>query len=312
MFKKRDGLRETELALCIDPSQCPKDPDDEETPKPPPLSPYCEENPEACKEVVEIFDPKDPKDTKDPKDPKKCPPGSTDKACQKKTPTPPIPPHLPGSFVGGSPNFKTYSHPHPQTETGYPKIPNMAGRLGEIFEPKGGWPNGENPFLKGEGFDYDKLSPSQKKKAQKVMKGINKRNKAFLAKHGFAGSGSGAGNSLSDEVSGMGVSADANPKKTALNSSFAGGESSRSTDSTGLSALGPPKKRKNSIADQMKAMLNKMYGDAGGSGKGSLAGKSIQVGLDQVGVREDNIFMMVHRCHRKLDEQENHFIKEAF
>ncbi len=145
-------------------------------------------------------------------------------------------------------------------------------------------------------------TPATKNKMKKMMAQVNKDNKALLNQLS-------TGNPF-DEDGELKELGDMDGAKTAQ---FSGGSSSagpsRPLASTATGGA-QKKKKKNALAEQMKKMLNKMYGE-GGSGKKDLSDKSIQVGTDIVGVAEDNIFMMVHRRHRSLDG-ENRFIKEMF
>ena len=178
--------------------------------------------------------------------------------------------------------------------------------LFDTLKPQKGWPKGKSPLsdsslAETKAFNYNKLTPAQKKQAQKIMANLNKKNTDFLEKHGVGDS--------NEEDLGILAQNDTNLNK-GLSANFnkiAGDESSRSPSDNMVSSTKP----KSSIADQMKEMLKKMHGMAGDSKKGIgfLGDKSVLIGSDSVGVREDNIFMMVHRMNRKLDEKEQRFIK---
>ena len=191
---------------------------------------------------------------------------------------------------------------------------DFSNRLGNAFKPKGGWPNGENPFVGTERFDYNKLSPKQKKMADSVMADLNKKNKAFLDKHGLSSPSEGMGGTAGEsmEIAGGldGKGAGSSSGVPAKFQEMADGSRSIAGSEDNTAGRGKPKT--NSIAEQMQDMLKKMHGMADGSkgGSGHLGDKSVLVGNDNVGVREDNIFMMVHRMNRKLDGQ-SRFIGQA-
>ena len=294
MFQKKNEFEDTEQALCVkDPNNansCLGDGEsekggenikvgDDDTPDPPIASPYCQDNPSHCEPIIPIVTP-GPSTT--------CSPGDTD--CL-------------GTLIPPGPDK------------------DIAKELGKAFKPPGGWPNGEDPFSKNKGFSYDQLTPEQKKHIDALMGPMNKQNKGFLKQvQSNAGSGSIGSNASSGSDSSEGDSSEdflgdpSGASDKSLVAGFSGkegGSGDRSIDSLSLSdglPIGP--KKKNSLAEQMKDMLKKFHGK-GGSGKDTLAKKSVQIGSDVVGVVEDNIFMMVHRRHRALDDQE-HFIKSAF
>ena len=308
MFKKKNDLGETARYMCVDVNDpvCLEDDggnnndsDDDNIPMPP----GCEAAPDGCDLILPIVNPP----------PGECPPEEPDcktKPPESQNPMMPGSGQGPGSLTGGGTSF---SDPEK----------NIHEKLGEAFAPPGGWPEGENPWTKSTVFDYDKMSPDQKKQANKIMASLNKKNKDFLDKQGFkAGStgsvgGVGGIDDAEESLESTGLNGRGGVGSTGSSGVSAGfGKSvdgSRSvagaTPSDSMSGAGKPKA--NSIADQMKRMLNKMKGGQGEStgndGLGYLGDKSQLVGSDYVGVREDNIFMMVHRMNRKLD-LENRFI----
>ena len=202
-----------------------------------------------------------------------------------------------------------------------PSEEELAKNLGKAFRPPGGWPHGdENPFLRNKGFSYDTLTPEQKQNIDKLMGQMNKRNQGFVKQAQLAGGSGLVGGSAAfgDESDGEDSLEDSEDSSLASDKSliagFSGGGDSgnRSIDSLSLGdSLPSGLKKKNSLAEQMKKMLKKFQGRGSGFGQDSLAKKSVQVGQDIVGVAEDNIFMMVHRRHRALDDKD-HFLKNAF
>ena len=278
MFKKRDSLNETCRDLSTNGICNPISPDEVENPDnpipPDPLPPGCEYAPEVCRGG----DPSNPSPTIDPSE-----------ISQVTTPDYPT-----GSFAGG--------------ETLTPEM------LGEIFKPKGGWPKGENPFKDSEEFDYDSLSADQKQEINDAMKGFNQRKKSYMAQNGLLDSGDSSGglNSGSDDdKKGQGgLLAENEFDEVDLSSGFpqvkdGSGSLAGGSVNSGSRRRRVAGKEPNTI-DKMKEMLKKMSGSD--KNKGDLSDMSVSIGNDYVGVREDNIFLMVHRMNRKLDEQHRRFI----
>ncbi|MCZ0932710.1 MAG: hypothetical protein OXJ52_06135 [Oligoflexia bacterium] len=298
MFDKKDDLGETAQAMCADANDpgCTED-DGGNNNEPPIMPPGCEEVPPGtCETINPIVNPP----------PSECPPEDPD--CETEKPKSPGP-AMPGP--GSGPGSLTGDTPSPTPESAIPK------KLGEVFSPPGGWPEGENPWTETTAFDYNKLTPGQKKQMGAIMADLNKKNKAFLDKQGLTGGDTAYGGGVdSDETLGStGLNGKGGVGSTGSSGVSAGfGKSvdgSRSVAGSEDSMAGTGKPKANSIAEQMKAMLNKMKGVGGskGDGLGYLGDKSRLVGSDYVGVREDNIFMMVHRMNRKLDEREHRFIE---
>lgn len=281
MFSKKDELGATAQALCarVDDPSCSfykdQNGDKEEIPI---MPPGCQQVPsEICETVISQFE------------------------------TPP-----PGECPPEDPNCLSSENPNAPNMPGRDPVSRLTGdtRFTDAFKPKEGWPNGINPFadIDSSTFDYDKFTPSQKKQAKQIMAGLNKKNKAFLDKHGLSGD-SNSGDE-SETVSGA-IKKEANKDSGEVSAKFDSGgtdESSRSLSGDSPTISASPKTK--SIAEQMKDMLKKLHERGGNSkGVGFLGDKSVLVGNDNVGVREDNIFMMVHRMNRKLDEKEQRFIK---
>ena len=175
---------------------------------------------------------------------------------------------------------------------------DMKNSLSDVFRDE--WPDGIDPFagVNTDGYDYESLTGDQKKQADKLMAGLDQRNKDFLNDHGLS-SGGGLGDSDSyltdDDIGGL----DGSSGGSSLSSGF-GKDGSRALAGSSDNIRRPRSGRKDSIADQMKSMLDKMRAM---DGSGNLGDKSVMFEGDRVGVKEDNIFMMVHRMNRKLDRQ---------
>ncbi|MDE0092149.1 MAG: hypothetical protein OXN83_02550, partial [Oligoflexia bacterium] len=321
MFQKRNDLGQTAYAMCAsahDPN-CPSGDGNEEEEEELKIGmpPGCEEaglSSQKCAKVVQIVN----------QPPEECPPDDPNYPnCENKDKDPnSLKPNMPGSGFG------------PGSLTGSTSEQEIREKLSHMFQPKGGWPDGKNPWVGTESFDYDKLSPSKKRYANQLMTGLNQRNKDFLNKKGLNTDAGGLDSEGSDGLGNEGSEGDlasqgglgnegsegdlasqgglGSKEKSGVSASF-------SKESDGARALagseddraGGGQRPKSSIAQQMQAMLQKMKGKAGGAGasSGYLGDKSVLVGSDHVGVREDNIFMMVHRMNRKLDEKENRFLK---
>ena len=172
----------------------------------------------------------------------------------------------------------------------------------QIPPPPGGWPGGKPPFKPaGEGFEYESLTPEQKAEVNRAMKGFNQRKKAFMSKHGL----------LKDKKSKKKLA-----KKEELSESLdvpanfsTMAEGELDSVGTGSQRRGRPSKSKKepSTADKISAMLNQMGRKPQSD---PLAKKSVSLKNDKVGVREDNIFIMVHRMNRRLDEEDKYFIRD--
>lgn len=177
---------------------------------------------------------------------------------------------------------------------------DMTGNLASLFKPEEGWPEGA--FDESTGFEYDKLSPQQKKRIDALVAKANNKNKGFLANALGDDAGEDAG-----EDAGVQVAEELVGKGKSDTGSFTGGKGAVSSLSGSSGVSGSPRKKVD-LAQQMKNLLKKFRKNGG---KDPLAKKSVSFGSDVVGVVEDNIFMMVHRRHRALDDQ-NFFIKNNF
>lgn len=176
--------------------------------------------------------------------------------------------------------------------------PPSDDKIREMIEGETGVPDPDGK--KGDGFSYETLNPKEKADVDSFLKKMNDEGMNYLQEQGID----------VDEI-------DESKKNTLLGSapstsgSFSGGGSKgRSLASSPLPVV--RKKKKLALSDEMSGMLKKFQNSlAGGGANNDFSKKSVQVGSDVVGVREDNIFMMVHRRHRALDGS-GRFIKDAF
>lgn len=262
--------------------------------------------------------------------PQKLPPGCDLGDCGDfDNPNFPTPPHLPNS------NSLTPSKPCPPGDTSCiedkitnPVIPNDASLTADILskklEPKEGWPNGKNPFEDNKEFNYDDLSAEDRKQLENSMKGFNQRQKSYMAEKGLIGTenlassgknGLQSGNSLAQNIleDELGLSGNLSEMADELDLS---GDFSKMAEDGSASLVGDGsnrrkrrgKRRDPSSVEKMKEMLKNMSASRGKGIHGDLGKKSVVVGGYSVGVREDNIFLMVHRMNRKLDEDQRRFI----
>ena len=177
--------------------------------------------------------------------------------------------------------------------------------LSKEFKPKGGWPDGKNPFKDNEELDYNNLSEGQKATLAKAMKGFNQKKNDYIAQNNLLED--------SDESSGL-LAENSEEPELDLSAGFPGVKDSSSSALAGKSMNKMRRKKRgrgpDSTIDKMKEMLQKL-GASRGEGKGQdLSQMSVSIGNDNVGVREDNIFLMVHRMNRSLDEEHSLFIAD--
>ena len=282
MFNQRDKFGATQMALCEQNSSeaaCGSDSPNGGDPLPdPPES--CKTNPDLeCEKIVKIIED-----------------DSKNKGNNNNQPG-----QLPGVCAGS--NCFTGS--------------KLTSKLLDVYKPdKKKWPHHVKKALEN-GTPFDKqwldenVPPQHKKHINKMLGNLRNQNKDYLAKAGIAGDGSDFGSdTLSDEGAGASAASagaankDSNAfsgsKDSGSSSAYAGNESGRSLSG----------RKKNSLARQMEDMMKKLYGGKGGGS--ALKEKSVSFGDDIVGVLEDNIFMMVHRRHRNLDEERKAFIRSGF
>ena len=211
------------------------------------------------------------------------------------TPTPSTPSFCPPGKKNCRPPTSTLPPPGTDNDPRAGSAELIAGDIAKLF----GIPKEQRPFLT-EKFDYNKLTKGQKNAIKKAMAPINKKNKAFLAKHGFP--------EEEDSSSVVEDLEEEDPDLSSLSGAFTDGESDGSPP--GLQADLSPKSLKKKDPLDIKKIMNDLFGKKDGGGD-SLKDNSVKIGNDLVGGREDNIFLMVHRRHRAMD-QEHYFIKEAF
>ena len=205
--------------------------------------------------------------------------------------------------------------------------------------PPGGWPEGA--LAGGRDFSLEKLTPEQKREINNLLGGVNKRNSGFVAglgggpgdKEGLDSTGFGFPGADSESSPGsdsLGEMAMLSPS----NSGFAGGGGaldSLDTDSAGEDSTGSltggkgdrytsslsdegadfesdpadldSTGKKSGLARQTNRMLRDFDSNRARGGKDPFAGKYVDFGSDIVGTIEDNIFMMIHRNHRLLEDR---------
>ena len=179
--------------------------------------------------------------------------------------------------------------------------------LGKKFEPKGGWPaeTGGNPFKKAaeDGFSYEKLSDEQKAEINKAMKGFNQRKKAFMAKHGLLNDKKSKDKlAKKEDIPQESFDVAADFSEIIEEASDPNGDTG---NSRGRGRSSKSKKPPNT-ADKIQAMLMQMSRKP----TSKKAPRSVVLKNEKVGVREDNIFLMVHRMNRRLDEEDKYFIND--
>ena len=306
MLDKKKSLTKT----CVDLSSTgfcnPKNPDNPEEnpdePSPPdPLPPGCELNMALCNPDIYSG----------------CLPG--DSNCNPSEPglTPGLPPAS-GSITGGVPASGSITGGVPNS-VDVPR--DISDILAEAFKPEGGWPEGKNPFEGNEKFEYDNLNDEQKAQINDAMKGFNQRKKDYMAKNGLLGSGSDSDSSKNGKNSDSSKNGKNKGDLLAENLSdeldLSTGFPKIKENSPGSLAGNQASNRRRRTAgrnepntiDKMQEMLKKMRGGANNNNnQGDLSNMSVSIGNDNVGVREDNIFLMVHRLNRKLDEDQRRFI----
>ena len=274
MFNQRDKFHDTQTPFC---EKNPSSKGCEPDGGPPEMPPSCSDPAQKCGPLLTILDP---------------PPGKSPKA------TPPPLPCADGSdcFTGGGPN-------------------SYLSKISPLYEPKRKWPGGRNPFEGNQKWSYDQATPAQKKEINKVLGQLRNQNKAYMDEAGLTESELESGD---DEGVAIGDEDRATASSNNLAGTFTGGGDKNSGSSDYTEGMAPPEsgdaRRKNKLAQQMKNMLKNFYGNKDGSGKNDLGKKSVSFGPETVGVVEDNIFMMVHRRHRALDDkgEQNFFIKDGF
>ncbi len=250
---------------------------------PDPFPPSCYQPGVNCEKINEIIQGLDTTS-------KPCPPG--DSSCSKQAP---------GLITGG--DFRE----------------KLGEQILEVYKPKGGWPKGFNPkavIAENRGLSYNDMPPEMKRKIDKYLKNTNKMNKDY-AGQAKAASGTlhtdhngAAGTELLASLDDLSeASAGDGLRSTAGTGAFSG-DKDHSPTSLSSSEETASDKKKSSLAKQMNKMLSSLYNNP--DAKDPYAEKSLNFGSDSIGVMEDNIFMMVHRRHRALDDQNYFVVKKDF
>ena len=297
MFKKRSDLNKTCQDMSVD-GVCNVDGgadsstvDDPVIPTP--LPPGCDLNPSLCDPAVygSIID---------------CSPGDPSCSSAGSGASSVIPSENAGSIAGDAGSIAGDAGSIASTDN-KKKVSDI---LSKASEPKNGWNSGKNPFNESHEFDYNDMTSAEKEKIDKAMGNFNQKKMDYLdglgltnIKDGGVGDGYGDDSNkgvLDDEVD---ISTQFPVTKDALSqqASLAGGNKN-----TGRRRIRPAK-RGISSADKLHELFKKNM--AGKKSASPFSKMSVSFGDDNVGVREDNIFLMVHRMNRNLDEQENRFLK---
>ena len=167
-------------------------------------------------------------------------------------------------------------------------------RLSEIFKPKEGWPNGENPFLNSENIDFNKMP----KDIKNHLDNLNRQRQGFMNNNGL-GSGSGFNQDFDGDSDNEGLLGD-DSSKGGASANFKAGSDDGSRSITGFAGNSDPSpRRSSSLAEQMKNMLKKMHNRKNKDDFRYLDNEAFRTGF---GLREDNIFHIVHRMNRRLEE----------
>ena len=275
MFDKEDDLQKTEDDMCIAKGMCQtgagagaEEEEEEFCPKPVPKH-ICGQTQQKFKLLNNVTN-----DDCSPNDPD-CDPTNTNPAK--------LPPGLgdDGTNITGITNN------------------DISEMLGDTFKPEGGWPGEVNPFSDSGKFNYDQLPKNQKKKIDDMLSGLNKQKQDFMSQNGLGGLDS---DSDLDNQGLLGASGTSSGSGKGVSAAFKGGEDDGSRSLSALTGNSGSRPRKSSsLAEQMQNMLKAMHGGKNKNEFGFLGDTSVKIGRDNVGVREDNIFHMVHRMNRKLD-----------
>ena len=282
MLNKKGELQNIESTLC-DSDNC--DPDDGDGDTEPP--------PTFCPTGVPSKFCKPPTITRT----LSCPPG--DPNCN---PCPADDPDCDKKKKKGGPQMPGYKPYNPRLThgqiTGNTGIPGRPPSFGGKYSA-----NKPNPT---KAFDYNKLTKAEKKKLNKLLDNLNKEKQAFMEEHGLGGVDTDS--EIDDDINELiNKGADSQNNNKDLSAAFSKDDDSRSLTSLAGNSV-RSKKRPSSLAEQMQNLLKKMKETGKGKNKaGFLGDKSVLIGNDAVGVREDNIFHMVHRMNRKL-ERDRRFI----
>ena len=179
------------------------------------------------------------------------------------------------------------------------------------------WTDEDNPFKDANKFSYEKLSKDQKKQIADAMKGFNQQKQDYMNQNDllgdelFSGDVLNANNTNANGKKGKnGVDEAGVGEEFAFDSPYANLKEGTGSFAANSLKRGKRRKKKSSkddTMDKMKEIFKKMRGGTDRS-TANVESKSVSIGNDYVGVREDNIFLMVHRLNRTLDEKEKRFI----
>ena len=294
MFKQRSDLNSTCQDISVN-GVCDAAVKDSGTadesimPDPPP--PGCELNPSLCDPGVygHIYTPPGSPELQEDGEP--CNPGDPgcDKGISKGAPFKGI-----GSIAGSD---------DPQE-----KISEI---LSDAYEKNKGRNSGANPFKESHQFDYNDMTPAEKKGIKNAMGKFNQKKKDYM--DGLGLTSSRAGGSGFDGGGKGGALDGALDEEVDISAQFPlsrdGAVSQQQASLAGNNKKRSPAKRGISAVNKLHELFKKNMGGGGGESGSPLSKMSVSFGDDNVGVRQDNIFLMVHRMNRKLDEQDNRFLK---
>ncbi len=217
--------------------------------------------------------------------------------------------------------FDTTSKPCPPEDTSCSKQapglipPNFDevkfGEQGLEAYKSGLMPKGASPEMiaNSRKFSYNNMPPEMKKEFDNYMGNINKMNKNYAK---MAGSSLDTDNKaglarddLDEETEGVSTGGGLGSSVGA--GAFSGGKSKSTVHPSGSGKTTGAGKKKSSLAEQINKMLSSLYNNP--DAEDPYAHRSTEFGSDSVGVKEDNIFMMIHRRHRALDSQ-NNFLRD--
>ena len=154
-------------------------------------------------------------------------------------------------------------------------------------------------FKVDENFSLKNMSPEEKKEYQAQLKDLENQTKKYMKEVGLTDKDFKEMNNINNKGLYSGNSLAGSNIDT-------GNNTNRGLDE--YSPNGNQKTKKSKLA-QLGDQFKNFYNGQSISEKDIFAEKSIQFGSDFVGVIEDNIFMMVHRRHRSLEDDKDLFIQ---
>ena len=209
--------------------------------------------------------------------------------------------------LGTDPNANADDSTAPRPDLTGPRPP---------YNPNGGNSRGTSGFTglgkkSHQGPIYNNDHSSPKEKIASVMEAFNQRPANSLSHQG-QGLGPPKNTGFRTDSSTIDSSDADQTEDSSKIGDKAGGAFSQLSGQTLSSAGGGEASGANSkrvLSSKAKGMFS--WGSKkSGSKTPFVATKSVAIGKDHVGVREDNIFIMVHRMNRRLDEEESYFIKD--